>query len=180
MYFCLKLLSASSWGCELKFPVELTDSHTINRQPLREAVSWNIILIPVITMSSLSASSWGCELKYYGFEDFVRFRNVSLFVRLWVEIIPPMMPPVPVIVSLFVRLWVEMTGWWMDCRQMKSASSWGCELKYMAAKANLIMSKSASSWGCELKYRRNGNIERSWRQPLREAVSWNVLMNTVP
>ena len=33
--------------------------------------------------------------------------------------------------------------------------------------------KSASSWGCELKYLQTLSVSALSRQPLREAVSWN-------
>ena len=81
---------------------------TRHRQPLREAVSWNVYVISKSTVPSSSASSWGCELKYrynpnihpadpsassWGCElkyvragGELRWKFVSLFVRLWVEI----------------------------------------------------------------------------------------------
>ena len=79
----------------------------------------------------------------------------------------------------------------------RSASSWGCELKYGSIRTGKSKKTSASSWGCELKYH-NGtfthtgivvslfvrlwveisraifHVKHSGRQPLREAVSWNA------
>ena len=39
--------------------------HCYLRQPLREAVSWNILCIRFWEQCSESASSWGCELKLF-------------------------------------------------------------------------------------------------------------------
>ena len=56
-----------------------------------------------------------------------------------------------------------------------SASSWGCELKYLVNLLYLLFLLSASSWGCELKCRQQKPHQSADRcQPLREAVSWNV------
>ena len=59
-----RVTSASSWGCELKYT------------PWYQTVD-----------SSMSASSWGCELKSFKVSDKRHPQLVSLFVRLWVEII---------------------------------------------------------------------------------------------
>ena len=130
MYFCLKLPSASSWGCELKY-----------------------VFTRSINISKLSASSWGCELKYWHEPHVIHPHRVSLFVRLWVEIPmcvddyiheerQPLREAVSwnnivqhifesLVVSLFVRLWVEITDpAWTAWDFQQSASSWGCELKY--------------------------------------------------
>ncbi len=154
MYFCLKLPSASSWGCELKYTMNWTlqrntcqplreavswnsasiRSTTLSngRQPLREAVSWNMTgdymvavqegqpLREAVSWNSLcqrnltekvgSASSWGCELKFIHAVYDVPGKAVSLFVRLWVEIVRILSTSELMAVSLFVRLWVEMNG----------------------------------------------------------------------
>ena len=121
------------------------------RQPLREAVSWN-------STDYLYTSG----------------QVVSLFVRLWVEMwlmcwthLPLHRQPLREAVSwnvnnqiqadladvsLFVRLWVEMRPQRDSCRRRRSASSWGCELKF-----------SHISFCCKIP-----------GQPLREAVSWNA------
>ena len=152
MYFCLKLPSASSWGCELKLPmpgmwffrasvslfvrlwVEMKMGFSFFQhsfgQPLREAVSWNGLL------KSLEMS-----------------RKVSLFVRLWVEIHrscrnsnPGSCQPLREAVS-----W-NMTGDYMVAVQegqpLREAVSWNslCQ-RNLTEKVG-----SASSWGCELKY----------------------------
>ena len=59
--FCVP--SASLWGCELKY-VKTSD-------------------IPVVVGS---ASLWGCELKYVCRQVGLTSEDVSLFMRLWVEI----------------------------------------------------------------------------------------------
>ena len=103
-----------------------------------------------------------------------RLLTVSLFVRLWVEIDIDLVLCSYLLVSLFVRLWVEMLC--ICCRRMLSwsASSWGCELKYDWALRLDVCVLSASSWGCELKWScSSGMIWAVFRQPLREAVSWN-------
>ena len=57
-------------------------------------------------------------------------------------------------VSLFVRLWVEIFPTVSHCwKDISSASSWGCELKYLVFFKNVVSARSASSWGCELKFR---------------------------
>ena len=60
-------------------------------------------------------------------------------------------------VSLFVRLWVEM---------------------YCDDKADSTF-PSASSWGCELKYMSHALSLSIIRQPLREAVSWNTIKRMI-
>ena len=122
-------VSASSWGCELKyspFPSNIPGS----RQPPREAVSWNIQLI----------------------DGSIKL-GVSLLVRLWVEIPFFSLKSKSTLVSLLVRLWVEIFCMGQIWRQRQSASSWGCELKYLRNRYEDEKRLSASSWGCELKYR---------------------------
>ena len=144
-------------------------------QPLREAVSWNRVWSYWITGNHV----------------------VSLFVRLWVEIYPcqtvciwvdcqPLREAVSwnasdriydsdLAVSLFVRLWVEIRSEIGESNRLKSASSWGCELKYLSL-LHLINGycqplREAVSWNTERSTRFHANIS----QPLREAVSWNTI-----
>ena len=102
-----RLLSASSWGCELKCKwlnvIYLETSQPLREavswnkntsnltlviycQPLREAVSWNAIIPDapeVLPCQPLrEAVSWNIT-KYYK----TGIGQVSLFVRLWVEIL---------------------------------------------------------------------------------------------
>ncbi len=121
-------------------------------QPLYEAVSWNG-RNPHRFVKRKSASIWGCELKCS--------LNNCFCILFW------------------------------------SASIWGCELKYDSSFAEFKEELSASIWGCELKFHSNLAFLRAihvslymrlWveiilfrllhlrhsRQPLYEAVSWNV------
>ena len=109
----------------------LQSRHLHLRQPLREAVSWNYCINIHSSPPYLSASSWGCELKFY-------------------------------------RFWIL---WWFNW----SASSWGCELKWEKRRVATKATPSASSWGCELKYGHCYGRRRNTSQPLREAVSWNIV-----
>ena len=143
----------------------------------------------------MSASSWGCELKY-----------AQLFFWLSAH-----GQPLREAVSWNITDW-RQTGWqqsqplreavsWNVVTEgnygnaVKSASSWGCELKSYADKVydgsyfvSLFVrlwveirsrysphrwSPSASSWGCELKCFSFLCCSSIIRQPLREAVSWN-------
>ena len=85
---------------------------------------------------------------------------------------------------------------------IKSASLWGCELKYYFVERFFLCFRSASLWGCELKCSQGGKfcvrifvslLVRLWveiilfclcnicgqRQPPCEAVSWNWTVNGV-
>ena len=123
---CQPLREAVSWNGY--FPGSCF--HTC-RQPLREAVSWNILAVLI------------CECHF-----------VSLFVRLWVEMNKATRGLIALPdVSLFVRLWVEIFLTRYQRERKSSASSWGCELKYVVGQLLDVLVLS---------------------QPLREAVSWNV------
>ena len=129
------------------------------RQPLREAVSWNIYVFIKSWKELMSASSWGCELKLFSGRANKNGSMVSLFVRLWVEINVEVDYRIRTSVSLFVRLWVEIYSHRMsDTYYPSSASSWGCELK----------------WLCRMFL-----LDFPSRQPLREAVSWNISFNAM-
>ena len=100
-------------------------------------------------------------------------------------------------VSLLVRLWVEIfkaekkncdnrsaSLWGCELKyalgiinpnREPSASLWGCELKFDNRQNEIGWSKSASLWGCELKYLLQGGAYCLYdRQPPCEAVSWNM------
>ena len=141
--------SASSWGCELKCSWNCTGKD-ISGQPLREAVSWNDsdAESEVIYQVSLFVRLW-VEMSIISIAS--SEKRVSLFVRLWVEMIYASWGVQFQVVSLFVRLWVEMLVLIVPARRSASASSWGCELKWTRYKG----------WPTLLS------------QPLREAVSWN-------
>ena len=143
-------------------------------QPLREAVSWNEVVLPRSLVS-----------------------GVSLFVRLWVEISYMIATHTRPAVSLFVRLWVEMwsahlCGDVLLCQPLREAVSWNIRhfFRYRnpasqplreAVSWNIVYFlipyppvSSASSWGCELKWLYLSQNLMLYCQPLREAVSWNV------
>ena len=124
-----KKLSASSWGCELKYDAAAKANKLSPCQPLREAVSWNTkprfmliwsfvslfvrLWVEICSSSSIcmkfsSASSWGCELKSIYGALLETESLVSLFVRLWVEMYQTINFDYLSEVSLFVRLWVEI------------------------------------------------------------------------
>ena len=101
----------------------------VKSQPLREAVSWNdqisTVLNDIVSQPLREAVSW----NFCGRQMVDKTPIVSLFVRLWVEIL--------CVVSLQATF--------------QSASSWGCELKYFLLWKHMQVCWSASSWGCELK-----------------------------
>ena len=77
-------LSASLWGCELKFDCLFAELPLISQPPC-EAVSWNI-----------------------RHKNKIHRDSVSLLVRLWVEMSGQQMRDMSTKVSLLVRLWVEI------------------------------------------------------------------------
>ena len=122
--------SSSSWGCELKYDMLQRFRREFGGHPLREDVSWNIVLP-------------SCFIRC----------NVILFVRMWVEISIRMLPrDSPVCHPLR-----EDVSWNSNCLvvnsfRYQSSSSWGCELKCVVLCCNAGQRvTSSSSWGCELK-----------------------------
>ena len=126
----------------------------------------------------------------------VKNTDVSLLVRLWVEIRLGSVVRHRQPVSLLVRLWVEMWSPPSERVYFRSASLWGCELKCGQRDPWSVESESASLWGCELKcdislsvpsHYRVSLLVRLWvemvrrlvtvggvqGQPPCEAVSWN-------
>ena len=166
------LWSASSWGCELKYysvsnlclfpcqpPREAVSWNTITNlqqrdiycQPPREAVSWNILGITLVrnTEVSLLVRLW-VEISFCN--AIFSWSRVSLLVRLWVEISSPLTLALPMQSS------ASSWGCELKCQhlipchcQLLSASSWGCELKFGLWDRTITQVMSASSWGCELK-----------------------------
>ena len=154
------------------------------RQPPCEAVSWNVIAGIVGPEDVKSASLWGCELKYSEPQHYQQQRQVSLLVRLWVEMLCGVS--------------------WLPSHQ-RSASLWGCELKWNNQLWSLSETgqppceavswndqgfinavtrrTSASLWGCELKslLLKCCFLSRCCQPPC-EAVSWNnnIINNFLP
>ena len=138
-----------SWNNEITVGMKL-----LCRQPLREAVSWNNTKhfhnVRIIRQPLREAVSWNIVTKTK-----LNKKVVSLFVRLWVEIL-----------NILTELGLAVP----------SASSWGCELKYSEDYGQEYEELSASSWGCELKYPWSKDDDQHGSgQPLREAVSWNTI-----
>ena len=168
-------------------------------QPPCEAVSWNVLAVFSKFANCTSASLWGCELKW-GKRATVRIRfQVSLLVRLWVEICNAFLARRKKGVSLLVRLWVEMVPLKNSrsriyCQPPCEAVSWNMTEYWKAIKefyvsllvrlwveinvADIMQSTdipSASLWGCELKFNtRPYSAKFKGRQPPCEAVSWNM------
>ena len=140
-------LSASLWGCELKYLLWIRFQYLLHRQPPCEAVSWN-------NSSKLFPLIW----------------LVSLLVRLWVEMMLALLwtsfqycqPPCEAVSwNEFLLIPVKMVT--------RSASLWGCELKFLLSNWIRPISMSASLWGCELKlcqglsqYRRSHRSASLW------------------
>ena len=125
-----RILSSSSWGCELKYDIRgefLGIPNVILFVRMWVEISQALECL----LDSSSSSSWGCELKYF----YIPKRNdrlqVILFVRMWVEIVN--------------RSSLMTNGW-------ASSSSWGCELKCCSFWCRIHRIWSSSSWGCELKW----------------------------
>ena len=172
-YFCLKLLSSSSWGCELKFfsYILLDPFHS---HPPREDVSWNVVVDTVVVVGEQSSSSWGCELK---------LRQEDMHGS-WKTRHPPredvswnkdtVKSAKEKIVILLVRMWVEINSPSCRVRSASSSSSWGCELKYFSHPAFVYLychpPREDVSWNvfCNLYF------SCFHRHPPREDVSWNV------
>ena len=189
-------LSASLWGCELKWTAHHSEGY-----PLKSASLWGCELkyetIADSFVQELSASLWGCELKcteigipsarsdvsllvrlwveMFWTVCYLQHHSVSLLVRLWVEITVDYLSPLSAVVSLLVRLWVEIIWKKRYERLMKSASLWGCELKYIIWFPWRSLERSASLWGCELKCRIDSITIYTRSQPPCEAVSWNII-----
>ena len=196
-----RVLSASSWGCELKY---MTSGLRCTCLP--SASSWGCELkwaaSDTCAAESLSASSWGCELKYGVISSTWSCFIVSLFVRLWVEILKTWMESVSLAVSLFVRLWVEISHsmpWkaassvslfvrlWVEihttktkkeeygCQPLREAVSWNIDglTKQLEEKCQPL--REAVSWNFNTLVSRKACV----CQPLREAVSWNGIENVI-
>ena len=123
----------------------------------------------------MSASLWGCELKYrYRFQFTELFRQPPCEAVSWnitnknQELINSCQPP------------CEAVSWNSDqpaglASHRRSASLWGCELKYIPSPVYCLHKLSASLWGCELKCHLPIWPLENRCQPPCEAVSWNIV-----
>ena len=103
---CVKL-SASLWGCELKYSCIYISGDSLYVSLLVRL--WvEISLSLIVFLWPLSASLWGCELKYkWACAKILSFSSASL----WGCELKCSMPPLKweaQVVSLLVRLWVEI------------------------------------------------------------------------
>ena len=144
-----------------------------------------------------SASLWGCELKYAWWTieksvdnvsllvrlwvemkkivELLQEKRVSLLVRLWVEICCVYNNHPHKVVSLLVRLWVEIKL--IELRLLIASRQPPCEAvswNYWNSTRCFNILPSASLWGCELKYNCSVVNLLLISQPPCEAVSWNV------
>ena len=143
------------------------------RQPPCEAVSWN-------TEGCDKDGAWQgqppCEAVSWNHleETLWTSDEVSLLVRLWVEIHYLVSVEVTGTVSLLVRLWVEMPYRLNHNLHTQSASLWGCELKYHPFRVymgRLYVSLLVRLW---VEINIHTTLERlPLCQPPCEAVSWN-------
>ena len=192
------LLSASLWGCELKYEdilfgfrceavsllvrlwVEMIFAKTARltdcSQPPCEAVSWNSQGRVYSKSASLSASLWGCELKCPVMASNCLSNGSASLWGCELKYISFNISSNVHYVSLLVRLWVEMC--WCLC----TIPTQGCQPPCEAVSWNIQGGKSwqkersqppceAVSWnsvGLSCRY-------RIVRQPPCEAVSWNKI-----
>ena len=179
VYNLLKLFkqawSASSWGCELKCRIYWRCCCRNYRQPLREAVSWNMsegqIFRRKLRQPLREAVSWnatcaddcsgGCSqplreaVSWNVFHRTVFPFNCRQPLREAVSwnAVMGLTLFAEYIVSLFVRLWVEMALKLSDfTRHFRQPL------------------REAVSWNDIIE----GHIVVQKGQPLREAVSWNI------
>ena len=187
--------SASSWGCELKCICSYSWRKGDDRQPLREAVSWNDLLTSklrrILSQPLREAVSWNnrhgvksCFDSRQPLREAVSW-NWKTLRELYVSFRQPLREAVSwnttlfdknrhFVVSLFVRLWVEIPLLEYCQPTPTSASSWGCELKYIPI-CQMLHSGDVSLFvrlWVEM-YMLFPNRQCHRRKPLREAVSWN-------
>ena len=165
-------MSASLWGCELKY-----DGIWRDRPDQASASLWGCELKykkPCILWVDLqSASLWGCELKYPALTSLLtKGRQPPCEAVSWN--IKSLKLLADTVVSLLVRLWVEINRILRETRKQKlSASLWGCELKYWKRWYAILSPGQppceAVSWNVCAAAEPYGRF----RQPPCEAVSWN-------
>ena len=126
----VQILSASLWGCELKW-YHIPPLWLLFLSASLWGCELKYMMMKMRRMSHGSASLWGCELKYRHIHLVIWHISVSLLVRLWVEIrnseirqrIWPGQPPCEAVSWNMLRPSYHGAGG-------RSASLWGCELKW--------------------------------------------------
>ena len=142
-------------------------------QPPCEAVSWNLSTwftdMVRCGQPPCEAVSWNTEEK-----DDKQQQEVSLLVRLWVEMRPQCDDHGFDVVSLLVRLWVEIRKYLKENPELIVSllvRLW-VEISEVSGLKGLYV--SASLWGCELKFHHLPGVSQNTCQPPCEAVSWNI------
>ena len=146
-----RLPSSSSWGCELKYLLNLLFDRNISHPP-REDVSWNtfseIELMTCCRHPPREDVSWNVIRLI---SSFGRYRHPPREDVSWNEAD-----------AVKARCYCghpprEDVSWnakqnYTMLDNLKSSSSWGCELKWSPVIPRDTSDKSSSSWRCELKY----------------------------
>ena len=169
--------SASSWGCELKCYSQCMDPD-YQRQPLREAVSWNDSGIRHKSDSYCQplreAVSWNNNLIHASCRQSGQPLREAVSWNTPADVMI-----VDYDVSLFVRLWVEMRSQQKSpdrlcCQPLREAVSWN--IRCSTAELHSISQplREAVSWNILRKI----ICKLLFCQPLREAVSWNNSAST--
>ena len=151
IFSCDRVMSSSSWGCELKWAVQFCLSYSSAGHPLREDVSWNVLSLHTLLRANRHPLR---EDVSWNTTDTVATETLTSH---------PLREDVSWNVSFLGS----------SSSSSPSSSSWGCELKYhtcinsflqrfvilfvrmwvemiIVAPTKLPLS-SSSSWGCELK-----------------------------
>ena len=143
------MLSSSSWGCELKYFLMRQIKKELCCHPPREDVSWNDTWHRTVIR----------DVRHPPRED-VSWNKVSFKCCQTVCRHPPHED-----VS-----WNAKQNYTM-LDNLKSSSSWGCELKCICIHHLQHKSSSSSSWGCELKYCKQ-NYSRSREKVILLVRMW--------
>ena len=188
--------SASLWGCELKYNKKYFRWKS-NSQPPCEAVSWNGLDFGFEESYNASASLWGCELKYCTTITIpVEFSSASLW-GCELKLASLGIKPPTQNVSLLVRLWVEMpflsgNQYLYQCQPPCEAVSWN--ISFLESSTDMFRQPpcEAVSWNSGVKVTKAiinvSLLVRLWveislsgysyqqhsGQPPCEAVSWNT------
>ena len=108
----------------------------------------------------MSRSTWACELKCMPIWANWASVKVTLHVSVWVEIATRTLSLLAFSVTLHVSVWVEIA------RRLPVVEE---------------QIKSRSTWACELKYLQNmRTFQPMWSHAPRERVSWNTHFTALP
>ena len=165
-------MSRSTWACELKFLLVITNRTQSCHAP-RERVSWNCWQV-----------RWTWFLQGHAPRERVSWNMI------WQSAIPFIKCHAPrervswneksgykkgdKTVTLHVSVWVEIEEEMLRVSMGESRSTWACELKWFVRGGMKPKDESRSTWACELKY--SCYLRNSYRfcHAPRERVSWNI------